>query len=307
MVAALGDRWGSMRKLLIVIAGAVAAVVTAMPVPAGAAAGGQAAGWAGTPASAGRTGVALHYVPNGNWAVSGTYEPGQFGFNLADVGSAWELGYLPAGVSALVWIGACGGVTASFQSQVKPYIGNSKVWGFYLMDEPDPSSCPAANLKAESDWIHASDPGAKTFIIEQDLSASYHPSYAGGYTPANSDIDYFGLDPYPCRNDTYPVRLDGCAYSYITLAVTAAERAGIPQADIVPVFQAFGGGTWAEDGNGRWILPTAAQEQQIMATWARLVPEPVFDYTYSWGLQRSDTTLLDAPVSLQTVFAAHNG
>lgn len=65
-----------------------------------------------------------------------------------------------------------------------------------LEDEPSPSSCPAADLKGESDWIHTNDPGAKTFIIEQNLSASYHPNYMGGYTPGNSDIDYYGLDPY---------------------------------------------------------------------------------------------------------------
>jgi hypothetical protein len=52
--------------------------------------------------------------------------------------------------------------------QIHPFLGSSQVWGFYLMDEPRPSSCPAVNLKAESDWIHANDPGAKTFIIEQE-------------------------------------------------------------------------------------------------------------------------------------------
>jgi hypothetical protein len=296
-----------MRKLLVVAAGAAVIAAAASPWPAGASAAGQAPPRsARAPASAGLPGTGLHYTPNGNWADSGTYEPGQFGFNLADVGSAWELGYLPADARALVWLGDCGGVTASFLRQVKPYIGSSKVWGFYLMDEPDPSSCPAAALKAESDWIHAHDPGAKTFIIEQNLSAAYHPSYAGGYTPANSDVDYFGLDPYPCRADTYPVPLNGCAYSYITQAVKAAEHSGIPQAAIVPVFQAFGGGTWSEDGGGHWILPTAAQEQRILATWAGLVRAPAFDYTYSWGLQRGDRTLLDAPVSVQEVFAAHN-
>jgi hypothetical protein len=296
-----------MRKLLVVVAGAAAIAVTAVPWPAGASMGGQAHSRSvGIPAQTAGTSAGLHYAPNGNWSGSGAYQPGVLGFNLADVGATWELAYLPAGVKALVWLGTCGGVTASFQNRVQPYIGSSKVWGFYLMDEPSPSSCPVASLKAESDWIHANDPGAETFIIEQNLSASYHPSYAGGYTPANSDIDYFGLDPYPCRNDTYPVPLNGCAYNYITLAVTAAEQAGIPQAAIVPVFQAFGGGTQSDDGGGHWILPTAAQEQQILATWAGLVPGPVFDYSYSWGTQSGDTALSDAPASLQQVFAAHN-
>jgi hypothetical protein len=248
----------------------------------------------------------LHYAPNGDISGSGAYLPAALGFNMADISASWVLAYLPNGVKALVWLGDCGGVTSSFQSQIHPFLGSSQVWGFYLMDEPSPSSCPAANLKAESDWIHANDPGAKTFIIEQNLSASYHPSYTGGYTPGNSDIDYYGLDPYPCRNDTYPVPLDGCNFNYITLAVTAAENAGIPQADIVPVYQAFGGGSYTDDGNGTYLLPTAAQEQQILSTWSGLIPSPAFDYAYSWGVQNGDTALSDAPASLQQVFAANN-
>jgi hypothetical protein len=284
-----------MRKLRTALVGAAAAVTVgiAMPLPAGAVPAGPATG--------------LHYAPNGNMSGSGAYEPGALGFNLADISASWALAYLPAGVKALVWLGDCGGATSSFQSQVQPFLGSSRVWGFYLMDEPSPGSCPAADLKAESDWIHANDPGAKTFIIEENLSASYHPKYVGGYTPANSDIDYYGLDPYPCRDDTYPVPLDGCNYNYITMAVTAAEQAGIPQAGIVPVYQAFGGGSYTDDGNGTYLLPTAAQEQQILSTWGGLIPSPAFDYAYSWGVQDGDTALSDAPASLQQVFAAHNG
>src|SRR5207253_3026636 len=69
---------------------------------------------------------------------------------------------------------------------------------------------------------------------------------------------------------------------------------------IVPVYQAFGGG-----GYSAWILPTATQEQQILSTWGALVPNPAFDYAYSWGVQSSDTALENTP-SLQSVFAAHN-
>lgn len=238
-------------KLRAAMIGTAAAAITglAISVPASASPAGPVTG--------------LHYAPNGNISSSGAYLRGALGFNLADISGSWALRHLQAGVKALVWLGDCGGATSSFQSQVQPFLGSTKVWGFYLMDEPGPSWCPAADLKAESDWIHANDPGAKTFIVEENLSASYHPSYMGDYTPANSDIDYYGLDPYPCRDDTYPVPLDGCNYNYITLAVTAAEAAGIPQADIVPVYQAVGGS--GDDGGGTYSLPTAAQEQQIMA------------------------------------------
>jgi hypothetical protein len=90
------------------------------------------------------------------------------------------------------------------------------------------------------------------------------------------------------------------------LAVTAAEKEGIQLADIVPVYQAFGGGTWIDDGGGSYQLPTAAQETEILSTWASLVPTPVFDYTYSWGVQNGDQTLQGSP-ALQPILLTHNG
>src|SRR5206468_5239291 len=91
----------------------------------------------------------------------------------------------------------------------------------------------------------------------------------------------------------------------ITSAVAAAEAAGIPLGSIVPVYQAFGGGSWADDGGGKYTLPTSSQAQQIMSTWAPMAPNPVFDYAYSWGTQSSDQALEGSP-TLQAVFAAHN-
>ena len=211
---------------------------------------------------------------------------------------------LPAGVKALAWIGTCDGATASFQSIIAGFVGDAKVFGFYLMDDPNPSSCSATNLKAESDWIHAHDPGTYTFIIEQNLSSSSHPSYRGGYNAANSDVDLYGLDLYPCRTDNPST--SPCTYSWIRLAVTAAENEGIPLADIVPVYQTFGGGSWVDDGGGSYQLPTADQESEILATWGSLVRTPMFDYAYSWGPQRGDVALGTTP-SLQSVFQRHNG
>src|SRR5439155_6867828 len=61
-----------------------------------------------------------------------------------------------------------------------------------------------------------------------------------------------------------------------------------------------------DDGGGQYTLPTSSQEQQILATWAAVVPTPVFDYAYSWGSQSSDQAL-EGSTPLQAVFAAHNG
>ena len=88
----------------------------------------------------------LHYAPNSNF-VNGQYAPAQDGFNLADAGSTDDVNALPAGATALVWLGMSGGATSAFQSAVQPFLGNPKVYGFYLDDQPDPSLVPAANLK----------------------------------------------------------------------------------------------------------------------------------------------------------------
>ena len=238
--------------------------------------------------------TSLHYTANGNF-VNGVYTPAADGFNLADVGSADMLNYLPAGVKGLVYVGMTDGVTAAFKALVDACKGNPNLYGFYLADEPGASPTTAANLMAEADYIHANLPGAKTFMVEQNLSSDTTPSFY--YTPANTHIDLFGLDPYPLNNNVP----NGVDYNMIPLAVSAAEKAGVPLADIVPVYQAFGGG-----GYSSWTVPTATQEQQILATWASVAPTPAFDYAYSWGTQSGDTALSNDP-ALQAVFAAHNG
>ena len=246
--------------------------------------------------------TSLHYAPNNN-LVNGSYVPGTAYFNLADVSKLSELNSLPSDVMGLVWLGLCNGADDAFISAVQPFLGNPKLWGFYLMDEPNPfangaSRCPAANLKAESDWVHTHAPRIPTFVVLQNFNTSIAPTYANTYNPANSHVDLFGLDPYPCRTE-----INGCDYDMIGAAVQAAEAAGIPVEKIVPVYQAFGGPR--DDGGGKYLLPTTGQEEQILAIWGPLVPYPVFDYAYSWGVQHRDQALEIAP-ELQAVFAAHN-
>jgi phospholipase/lecithinase/hemolysin len=232
----------------------------------------------------------LHYTPGAN-IVNGAYAPGVDGFNLADVSSKGNADILPTGVRALVWMGdTIAGATASFKATINSMVGDSKVYGFYIADEPGAGD--AANLKAEADYIHATIPGAKVFMVEQNLNSPDAPQFI--YNPANTDIDLFGLDPYPVRSDLP----GGFEPSIITTEVNAAEVQGIPQADIVPVYQAFG-------NESPWVMPTPAQEQTILSTWGSVIPTPVFDYAYSWGVQNGDQALSVDP-ALQAVLAAHN-
>ncbi len=248
----------------------------------------------------------LHYGPNANFDSEGKYVPGRFGFNLADVTSVRQLESLPSDVKGLAWVGQCNGVDTTFVDTVRPYIGNSKLFGIYLMDDPDPTGryrdlCTAENLKAEADWIHSNIAGARTFIVLMSMSSSKTPSFVDTYNPANSHVDLFGIDPYPCRTE-----LNGCDYDMIDRYVAAGESWGVPRHRMVPVYQAFGQGEWMDDGDGKYTLPTASQEREILARWQRLVPSPVFDFAYSWGSQKGDLAL-ETATDLQRVFSLHNG
>lgn len=249
--------------------------------------------------------TALHFASNGNFGPTGSYLPGAADFNLADVSSLAQMDSLPDGARGLVWIGQCNGADDKFISTVRPFIGHGKLFGFYLMDDPDPTGqhfplCAADNLKAESDWIHANVPGAQTFILLMTMTSSRTPSFKDTYNPANSHVDLYGIDPYPCRTE-----LNGCDYGQIDRYVAAAEAAGVPRNKMVPVYQTFGGGRWINDGGGRYVLPTASQMQQIFARWDALLPTPVFDFAYSWGPQNGDWALAGSP-ELQALFLRRN-
>ena len=245
--------------------------------------------------------TSLHYASDGNFGPAGQYLPGAVGFNLADVRSKSELDSLPAGVRGLVWLGDCGGATAGFRSAVDAFAGDPKLFGFYVIDDALPSACPAANLLAEDNWIHAHVPGARTFAILENLRRNTSPGFAGSYTPSNSGLDLIGVDPYPVRSE-----LSDPHYAEIGMYVRAAEAQGWPRQSIVPVYQTFGSGAYSDDASGHWVLPTAAQEDQILAQWAAVVPAPPFDYAYSWGPQNGDTALSQSS-ALRAVYAAKNG
>ena len=252
----------------------------------------------------------LHYAPNDNFGPNGDYLPGRLGFNLADVNTVDQINGLEAGVKGLVWIGQCNGVDIKFLRTVQPYARSRKLFGFYLMDDPDPRDvsaaaklaprCAAEDLRAESDWIHTNIPGALTLIVLMNMSSSKTPSFDGTYNPANSHVDLFGLSPYPCRTE-----LNGCEYEMIDRYVTAAESWGVPRSRMVPIYQAFGGGEWRDDGGGQYVLPRPDQERQILARWRALVEAPILDMAYSWGSQKTDVAL-ETATDLKGVFSLHN-
>jgi hypothetical protein len=234
----------------------------------------------------------LHYTANED---GGYAAPASLGFNLHDTGTdRGTIDSLPNNGRALVWLGEkCpSGLSSSFTSAVNGLGGDARVFGYYLSDEPDPGSCPQgpANVAAETDYIHAHSSGQRSFVVVDDTPGAW-----AAYAPAHSHLDLVGLDPYPCRTDT-----SGCDLSMIDSAVTRAEAAGIAQSIIVPTFQVFG-------ASPAWVMPTPSQLQSILAEWAKLIPAPVFDYSYSWGCQGGSlSACLQSTSADQPVIHSHN-
>ncbi|WP_428493621.1 hypothetical protein [Rhodopila sp.] len=210
----------------------------------------------------------LHYAPNHNFALDGAFSPASAGFNLADVSGLHEIKRLKPSELALVWVGRCGGVDKDFLRIVRPYARRRDLFGFFLMDDPDPRlfaeirnpshACASGNLRAEADWIHDNIPGAKTIIVLMNMATTVQPSFINTYEPANSHVDLFGLAAYPCRSS-----LPRCDYGIIDRYVAAAVDAGISRDRIVPIYQTFGGGDWKTETGGHYVcqpynrLPTS--------------------------------------------------
>jgi hypothetical protein len=133
-----------------------------------------------------------------------------------------------------------------------------------------------------------------------NLGPSHRPVYDTSYRPEVTHVDLFGISPYPCRSERA-----GCDFRMIADYVAAAQSAGIPRARMVPTYQTFGGGSWRNDDGGRYRLPTPRLERKLLTYWGRLLKNPVFDYAYSWGVQRDDQALENAP-TLRMLMAVHN-
>jgi hypothetical protein len=243
----------------------------------------------------------LHYSPNINFDGNGNFLPGGTGFNLADAGSPGLLAYVPAGIQALPYLGYTAGNDATFRSLVATFtgaVGANKIWGWYLVDNV--GNGLQANLAAEADYLHSLVPSLPVFLEQQNLGPNDGP-FVFPYNPANSHCDYFGIAAYPVQTNV-PNNLD---YTVIPRSVTAAIAQGIPLNQIIPIYQAFGGGPTTFTS---YILPTAAQEWTILQYWQSAMAGviPPFDYAYAWGQQGDDQPLSTA-TALLPVFSAFNG
>lgn len=237
------------------------------------------------------------------------------GFNLADVSNVAQMNALPANMKGMVWVNDNVGATSSFQTMVNSFKGNPKLWGFRLGDEPDitgkyKTRTDPAHLMAESDYIHKTCPGAKTFVTLMDMGPYEASSFKDTYNYANTHIDLFGIDPYPVRlldNGTTIYDIN-----FVDRMLKAALDSGIELARIVPVFQAFGGGNWSvytAGQKGKYKFPTATQTKEMFARWAKLVPNPEIDFAYIWVVKEGHTSLggtSAAELAIRELYRQHN-
>ena len=244
------------------------------------------------------------------------------GFNLFDIAgsntnpaSILELvDALPEGTQALVWLGNMGNASrgqscpppgfsdAEFKAQVDILANDPKVFGYNLADEPHPSICPdAANaISARSDYIHTHAPGQKTYITILDGSNMCPEGQGCEYRDLRLEIthvDLVGLDPYPCHFDSVRQPVP-CDISQISQRVQLAVANGIPISAIVPIFQAFGQEGRLDGKSIYYRMPTATEFQDMLNLWKFLVPNPIFDFAYTWGIQCTKSSC-PAPQSLK--------
>ena len=313
--------------------------------------GGQASSVTVSPSSSGLQATAVDHPATPSWTTSSSAstvtlhaafntqgdiaELIALGFNLIDVTGnktdpARTLAFidaLPEGTQALVWLGNMGNAPkgqscpppgysdAEFKAQVDILANNPKVFGYNLADEPHPSVCPDAvnAIKARSDYIHAHAPGQQTYITILDGSNMCPEGEGCEYSalrPEMTHVDLFGLDPYPCHFNSagQPVT---CDISKISQRVQFATANGIPVSAIVPVFHAFGQEGRLDGKSIYYRTPTTTEFQDMLNLWESLVPNPVFDFAYTWGRQCTTSTCpasqsLKNHPELQLLIKEHN-
>jgi hypothetical protein len=283
------------------------------------------------PPTATRTSRTLHYAPNVQGNVAHAVG---LGFDLIDVdGSTSDptdvnraVDSLPRRAKALVWVGnldnapsgsrcpAPGFTAGQFRAQVEALRSNPRVYGYYVADEPHPTVCPraAADIRARADFIHAEAPGQKAFIVVAggSICGTDPGCEFRALQPSRTHVDLVGLDPYPCHYDTRGDAVP-CDDSMIAARVEAATANGISSNSIVPVFQAFGQARRTDGKSVYYRMPSAGELSSMLSTWHSLVPDPAFDYFYTFGVQCSARScpapqaIVDTP-EIRGVVRSHN-
>lgn len=257
----------------------------------------------------------MHYISNAGPnidTISG------LGFNLFDLGpDKSRIDALGPNQKALVWLGNLDNTNCTpgyswseFTSAVRRLAHDPKVFGYYISDEPHPSECPqtASHIRKRADYIREQDPAQKSFIVVMDASRLCGDDMGCEYRqlrPSITHVDLVGIDPFPCRVS------GGCSADKVDLEVARAVRGGIPVESIVPVFQVFGQDCAAKQTKF-YSQPSPSELAAMLNHWAALVPNPAFDFAYTWRSEGPACPALDRATghngypNLQAVIKQHN-
>jgi hypothetical protein len=198
------------------------------------------------------------------------------GWNLLDVGSVSSADALPRGAKGLVWVGDYDNDNCSWEqtdaqvrSEVEKAVGDRKVYGFFISDEPNPYECPSApaDHRTRSELIHSIDPSKRTVIVLDSNGFGQTPTDSLDQLPDwKGTADFIGLDPYPCY------RGERCDFSWVTKTIRRATGAGLSYWGVA---QAFDGDSW------RW--PTPAEEARLLTLWARSRQQGYMTFAWDWS------------------------
>ena len=201
----------------------------------------------------------------------------QNGWNLYDVSSKTTADALPAGTSALYWLGDYDNSSCSWQvsdstvtTTVQRMVGDAKIFGYFISDEPNPYACPGAPAqhKARSDLIHSIDSSKKVVVVLDSNGFSGRATRdALDQLPLwKGTADVIGLDPYPCYQG------GACDYTWIDRTIAAADSAGL---NYWGVAQAFNDSSW------RW--PTPDEESHMLSQWAASKQSGYMTFAWTWA------------------------
>jgi hypothetical protein len=197
-----------------------------------------------------------------------------YGWNLIDVSSKGEVDALPSGTRGLVWVGDWNNATcrweisdARLKSKVASMVGDRKVAGFYVSDEPNPIACPDAprRHRQRSALIRRLDPAAFTVVVVRsntETSPSEVRLWSGAAT-------YVGLDPYPCETGK------ACDFTRMTRMIQAADDAHIAYWGVLQAFAYYD-----------WRWPTAAELTRIGAIWKASNATGSMTFAWKWKNSR---------------------
>jgi hypothetical protein len=187
-----------------------------------------------------------------------------------------------------VWVGDYDNGTCSWElpdaaltSKVRAAVGDRKVFGYFLSDEPNPYACPTAPAqhRARSALVHSADPTKPTVIVldSNGFSGLFTQDALDQMPLWKGTADYLGLDPYPCRQGS------ACRFSWIERTIRAADAAGLNYWGVVQAF---------DDSNWRW--PTPQELSHMLGQWAASRETGYMTFAWTWagrGLQEKPRLL----------------